>query len=259
MNPNGQHGGLPTPKLAVAYLHPGDVSAAFTMSLMKMMLHEAYRAGVPPLLVANRCASGNLVQGRNEVVQQVLDGTKCEWLLFIDSDMGFAPDSAARLLDAADRRKRPVMGGLCFAVKRTGSDAETHAERFECLPTVYQYRELPDRVGFQVVEDYERDAVVQVGATGAAFLLMHRSALEKVRERYGDRWFDRIPHELPKPNGTLFSEDMSFCIRVAGVDLPLFVHTGVKTCHDKGGRFYDEAEWDRQLLLARESVGAAVA
>lgn len=240
--------------MAVAYLHPGDVSAAFTMSLLKLMLHETFRVGMPPLVIANRCASGNIVGGRNEVAQQFLDGTKCEWLLFVDSDMGFAPDSLERLLHAADRRERPVVGGLCFAVKRTGTDSETHAERFECMPTLYAWREFEDRAGFQVVEDYERDAMVLVSATGAAFVLIHRSALVKIRAQYGDRWFDRIPHELPKPHGTLFSEDMSFCIRVAGVDLPLYVHTGVKTCHDKGGRFYDEAEWDAQLarLRARE-------
>jgi hypothetical protein len=249
----------PEPKVAVAYLHPGEVSAAFSMSLLKLMLHETFRTGMPPLVVANRCASGNIPAGRNEITAQVLDGTDCEWLLFIDADMGFAPDSLERLL-AEGSAERPVIGGLCFAVKRTATDPETHAERFQCMPTLYAWREFPDRVGFQVVENYERDAMVLVGATGAAFLLIHRSVLEKIREVYGDRWFDRIPHELPKPHGTLFSEDMSFCIRVAGVDAPLYVHTGVKTCHDKGGRFYDEAEWDAQMrLLAPAEPVAAVA
>ena len=254
MNPNNQHGGIPEPKVAVAYLHPGEVSAAFTMSLLKLVLHETFMSGMPPLVIANRCASGNIVAARNEVVQQFLDSSKCEWLLFVDSDMGFAPDSLSRLVEAADKRERPVVGGLCFAVRRTGTDPETHAERFQCSPTVYRWREFEDRVGFEVVEDYERDAMVSASATGAAFVLIHRSALVKIRDAYGDRWFDRIPHEKPLPHGTLFSEDMSFCIRVAGVDLPLFVHTGVKTCHDKGGRFYDEAEWDAQLARLGVSV-----
>lgn len=230
------------------------------MSLLKMMLHETFRAGFPPLVIANRCATGNIVAGRNEVVQQFLDGTEIDWLLFSDSDMGFAPDSAEKLIASADPAERPVVGGLCFAVRRIGTDLDTHAERFACAPTVYVWREFEDRAGFQVVENYERDSLVESSATGAAFVLIHRSVLEQIRERYGDRWFDRIPHEKPKPHGTLFSEDMSFCIRVAGVDHPLYVNTAVKTCHDKGGMFFDEDAYDRQQALAAPAPAhAAVA
>jgi hypothetical protein len=248
----------PQPHVAVAYLHPGEVSAAFSMSLLKLMLHETFRAGFPPLVIANRCASGNIVAGRNEVAQQFLDGTSVEWLLFVDSDMGFAPDSVEKLIASAHPKDRPVVGGLCFAVKRTGTDPDTHAERFACAPTVYVWREFEDRAGFQVVEDYERDAMVLTSATGAAFVLIHRTVLEAIREAYGDHWFDRIPHEKPRPHGTLFSEDMSFSIRVAGVDCPMYVNTAVKTCHDKGGMFFDEQAWDRQqALVAPVSTAAA--
>ena len=254
----------PTLDVAIAYLHPGQVSAAFSLSLLKLMLHETYRTGVPPFVIANRCGAGNLVEGRNQAVSHMLDSTTCNWLLFTDSDMGFGADAVERLLEVADPVARPVVGGLCFALRRVGTDQETQAEEFRCEPTVYHWRELEDRDGFEVVEDYERDAVVQVGATGAAFLLMHRSVLERIRARYGDRWFDRVPHTKRNDAGAvvfsaLFSEDISFCIRVAGVDRPLFVHTGVRTCHDKGGRFYDEAEWDRQLLLAGPRPAEALA
>lgn len=242
----------PTLDVAIAYLHPGQVSAAFSLSLLKLMLHETYRTGVPPFVLANRCGAGNIVEGRNEAVAHVVDNTDCNWLLFVDSDMGFGADALERLLEVGDAAVRPVVGGLCFAVRRLGTDPETQAERFGCEPTVYRWRELADRDGFEVVEDYERDAVVPVAATGAAFLLIHRSALERIRARYGDHWFDRVPHAKRDASGavvwsTVFSEDISFCIRTAGVDLPLFVHTGVRTCHDKGGRFYDESEWDAQL------------
>lgn len=238
---------VPRPNTVVAYLHPGEVSWSFHRSIDEMKWWEFARTGVPPIEIANRCSSGNIPAGRNEITQQFLDHTEADWLLFVDADMGFAADSLERLLKSASPKDRPVVGGLCFAVKRTGTDPTTHAERFQCMPTLYTWHELPDRAGFAVIEDYERDAMVLVSATGAAFLLIHRQVLVDIREQYGDHWFDRIPHELPKPHGTLFSEDMSFCIRVAGVDVPLYVNTAVKTSHDKGGRFYDEAEWDQQL------------
>lgn len=246
------------PDVAIGYLHPGEVSAAFHISMLKLMVHETARTGVPPFILANRCASGAIIAGRNDVTRDFLDRTKADWLWFVDADMGFAPDALERLLASAHRYDRPVMGALCFGLRREGTDPQTHAERFRTFPTVYVWRELEDRVGFQVVADYKRDAVSVVSATGAACILIHRDVLEKIRSQHGDEWFSAITH----PTGpTTFSEDMSFCIRVAAADFPLHVDTSVKTCHDKGGVFCDEWVFDRQQALdvpsAAQQVGAA--
>ena len=234
------------PKVAVAFLHPGDVSAAFSMSLLKLMLHETVRTGVPPFVIEQRCGTLGLVAGRNDCVRHFLDGTNSQWLLFVDADMGFAPDSVERLLRSAHRNERPVMGGLCFGMRRETPDPENHAERFRYFPTIYGWREFHDRVGFEVMADYPRDEVVPVSATGAAFILIHRSVLEKIRERDGDNWFSQVTHPI---GPTTFSEDMSFCVRAAACDFPLHVDTSVKICHDKGGIFLDERAWDRQQAL----------
>jgi hypothetical protein len=53
-------------------------------------------------------------------------------------------------------------------------------------------------------------------------------------------WFDTIRH----PKGAHFSEDLAFCIRLAACGIPLHVHTGIRTTHDKGGVFLDEAHYD---------------
>jgi hypothetical protein len=243
------------PQLAVAYVHPGDVSHAFHMSLLKLMLHETARVGMPPFVLAQRCGTLGVVQGRNDTTRDFLDKTNSRWLLWIDADMGFPPDTFEQLVESADRKERPVMGGLCFGLRREHTDPDTQAERFRTFPTVYGWREFPDRVGFEVWVDYPRDQVVPVSATGAACILVHRSALEKVRERDGDNWFTQVVHPL---GPTTFSEDMSFCIRLAAADVPIHVNTAVKTCHDKGGVFLDETAWDRQQILdAPESVTTA--
>jgi hypothetical protein len=62
------------------------------------------------------------------------------------------------------------------------------------------------------------------------------------RAEYGDRWFDRVDH----PDGARFSEDLSFFVRVAGVDAPAYVHTGIPTSHAKGGVYLREAEFRAQ-------------
>lgn len=244
------------PVTAVGYIHPGDVSAAFHISLLKLMLHETGRTGVPPFILANRCASGRIIDGRNEVTRDFLDRTRAEWLWFIDADMGFAPHTLERLLASAHRNDRPVMGGLCFGLRREGTDPDTHAERFRTFPTVYVWREWDDRVGFQIVADYKRNAVSVVSATGAACILIHRDVLVSIRDQFGDEWFSAITH----PKGpTTFSEDMSFCIRVAAVDIPIHVDTSVKTCHDKGGVFCDEWVFDRQQALDAPPAAEPVA
>lgn len=232
------------PNLAIGYIHPGDVSAAFTMSLVKLMVYESARSGVPPFVIANRVASGRIVEGRNEVAQQFLDHTKAEWLLVVDSDMGFAMDTAERLIGSAHKKDRPIVGALCFGMRRERGNDETHAEKFRTFPTVYVWRETPDTHGFQVIPDYPRDQMVLVSATGAACVLIHRSVLERVRDKYGDEWFSEIKTDKAK-----FSEDMSFFIRAQACDVPVHVHTGVKTCHDKGGVFLDEETFDRQQAL----------
>ena len=108
-----------------------------------------------------------------------------------------------------------------------------------------------DEVGFTVMHMYPPDEVVQVSGTGAACLLIHREALKKVRAEYGDQWFSEITHPTGlKGKPRMFSEDLSFCIRLQGVGVPIHVNTAVKTTHEKGGIFLDEEMYDRQQWAA---------
>ncbi len=150
--------------------------------------------------------------------------------------------------------------GLCFALRRVEA-GPAHSERFGIIPTLYNWREEPDEAGFQPIADYPRDALARVGATGAAFILIHRSALAKIRKRDGDAWFDPIKHPTAgkhgKPRG--FSEDLSFCIRLAAADVPLHVDTSVKSVHHKGGVFLDEDQYLGQRLPEVEPEPVATA
>lgn len=217
---------------------------------MRLLVFEMAQGRMPPAVIAQRCASGQLVEARNEVVEYFLDNTPCDWLAFIDSDMGFEADTVEQLIGSANEVDAPVVGALCFGLKKAGiEDAGLQAVKFHQFPTIYLWREDDDSVGFQIVPDYPRDALVQCSATGAACFVAHRSALEAMRTKFGDNWFTKITHPKPAPNGTLFSEDLSFFLRLAALDLPLFVNTGVKTSHDKGGVFLTEETWDTQQLI----------
>lgn len=236
-----------THPVALAIVHPGDVTATFDYSKDRLIVYEIGRTGQVLVQIRERCASGQLVEARNETVAYFLDHTPCEWFWPVDVDMGFPPDALQRLLASADPIERPVVGALCFGLKKHGDRDDTQAQILRCFPTLYYFQELEDEVGFAVMADYPRDALVQVSATGAACFIAHRSVLTEMRERDGDNWFSPVIH----PKGpTKFSEDLSFFSRVAAAGFPTFVDTSVKTSHDKGGVFLTEEAWDAQQALS---------
>ncbi len=231
--------------VAVGFLDAGEWSACFGMSLIDLYLVDAHgaRRMVPHgKQLRKQAMAGGISAGRNEIARKFL-ATECEWLFMVDTDMGFSPDTVEALIAAADPLTRPVVGGLCFKLHSEGP-GPFHGERYAILPTAFAWVETSDTVGFAPLRSLPEDTLMEVSATGAACMIIHRSALELVRTRYGEKWFDPVEH----PTGpTTFSEDLSFCIRLAAVDLPIFVHTGVGTTHDKGGIFLDREAFDRQF------------
>ena len=171
----------------------------------------------------------------------MLDESKATWLFMVDSDMGFDPDTVDRLVESAGT-DHPVVGGLAFALKTDGRSS-LHGIKYRPVPTLYDWVEDDKVAGFTPRLEYPRGELVKVAATGGACLLIRRDALAAVRDKYGDVWFDTIRHK----KGGHFSEDLSFCIRLAGVDIATHVDTGIRTTHDKGGVFVDEAFFDAHM------------
>jgi hypothetical protein len=219
-------------RVQLAYLHAHSVSHSWHESMMRLLGYDAAHhsrlcdTGGPFMI---RCDAGGLVESRNLAVTRFLDETPHEWLMFVDTDMGFHPDAVDRLVDAADPVARPVVGGLCFALREFKYDG-MGGRRCLPVPTLYRWaRTEAGHVGFTTRWDVPDDAVVQVAGTGAAFLLLHRGVLEKLRAEHGDTWFDQVRYG----DGRLVSEDLSLCWRLNQAGIPVFVHTGVKTTHHK--------------------------
>ena len=240
--------------VSVGFLHPGRFQACFAQSLMDLMFFDASHkqriTSHPFGQIAKEGHASRIHVGRNEIVQSFLDDSDAEWLFFIDADMGFSPTVVEDLIDAADPKERPVVGGLCFGQKTDGT-GEFHAQRARQIPTIFTMAETVDEVGFVPMLHYPRNELVKCDATGAACVLIHRSILELIREQYGESWFSLMEISKGKRGRTEFSEDMSFCVRVIAVGKSVYVHTGVKTTHDKGGIFLDETTYDLQQVTRR--------
>lgn len=226
-------------RVQAAYLHAHHVSHSWHESMMRLIAHDVFHeqrlvATGGPFMI--RADSAGLVEGRNLGARRFLDETEHEWLWWVDTDMGFLPDTVDRLLAAADPAARPVVGALCFALREVAYDGYG-GRRVQPVPVLLDQARDPDgHVGFSTRWAYPPDTLVQVAGTGSACILIHRSALEKVRAEHGDAWYDQVRYGDGRP----VSEDLSFCARLGLAGIPVFVHTGVKTTHHK--QFWVSAE-----------------
>lgn len=207
--------------VVIAYIHPGQVSSYFAESMIATLFYD--RMGRRPPRVANvyqEWSSANVSASRNIVTQRFLDKNDADWLLWVDADMQWSPFDVDVLLDTADPKTMPVIGGLCFGMN--------HGKPF---PTIYHFAEIDGQLTTIRVPRYEPDAVMQVAATGAAFLLIHRSALQSMADRTFNEAF---PFFQETQNGKdPVGEDLTFCLRLAALGIPVHVHTGVKIGHHK--------------------------
>lgn len=218
-------------KVVLGYCSPQDVKADFMESMLYLQMFDF--AGAKRLVDGGGMlpirAGVNLAGPRNEMVKKFL-AYGADWLLMVDSDMIFMPDLLERLLEHADPDEAPIVGGLCFGFDGDG----------EVQPTLYGF--VGDENNPQVVRYHEwpPDAMMQVAATGAAGLLVHRGVFAKMADfehpsRPGKRgfndafpWFQELEHD-----GRPVSEDIGFCWRAGLLSIPVYVNTAVQLGHVK--------------------------
>jgi GT2 family glycosyltransferase len=241
----------PSNQVVYGYLRPTSVHGDFMESLLDLLDYDRSHAR----RIAGRLgfrSSANLASGRNAIVKHFLESSDAGWLLMLDTDMVFAPDTLERLLEHADPVTAPIVGALCF-----GFD-----EMLDVQPTLFGLEEDPEHPGdpshFLVTRhhDWTPESMYPVAGTGAAALLMHREALEKVRaDQYSVAypWFQELEH-----NGQAVGEDLGFCFRAVQSGYPIYVNTAVQVGHVKDRVLTAETFYLSRGLLAPTHPGAAV-
>jgi cephalosporin hydroxylase len=213
----------------IGYLHGDTVSYSWHHSLDADRDNDLNVIAKRSLNIP--CGSGVLITPmRNYMAKLFLEGTSHEWLLICDTDMGFEPDAVHKLLASADPIDRPIVGGLCFAAMTANYDG-MGGWRQAIVPTMYKIGDVvgSDQKRFCFYGPYERNAVLRVAATGTAFLLVHRSVFERLREIHGNEWFSQVRDE----SGDTVGEDLAFCLRATAAGFRAYVNTGVRTSHHK--------------------------
>lgn len=235
-------------KVCIGYPHLNDFGANFVESTLRMIAydkqhgdHLMHNSGLVNngALVPVWGRSVELSHARNQGAAAFLSSGS-DWLLWIDTDMGFEQDALERLLEVADPVTAPIVGGLCFIETDYSHDFKGGLRSALC-PTLYDWAWIEPSSGmpgaYKMIPrlEWDRGKVTRVGATGTGFLLTHRSVYEKISDWLYEQgappniWFERIPG----PDGERCGEDVSFCLRAHQVGLPIHVHTGVEISHQK--------------------------
>jgi hypothetical protein len=236
--------------VSLAYVYDGaSVDYSFHKCLIELMGFDmasecrVMRGG----FVVMKCATNGLVEARNNAVKLFLEEDTADWLLWLDTDMGFAPDTLDRLMAVADPVSRPIVGALAFTSREDVPDG-LGGWRTAPTPTVFQWGERDGETGFVIDYDYPRDELVRCAGTGSACILIHRSVFEAVAAEVGPIWYDRF--ENPTSKDRYVGEDLSFCLRAVAAGFPVHVDTRVKTTHQKL-RWIGEEDYVESRVLDR--------
>jgi hypothetical protein len=209
-------------KVQIGYIDGGQVEGQFCADLFTIALGRTER--IDGLL---RVGGHLLSRQRNELVSSFLDRTTAPWLLMVDTDHRVPVAAFDKMIAAAHEVSAPVVSALCFAAypARPGDLYPT--------PVPAIYRHAPN-AQYLAMNDYPRDTLLKVDATGTGCLLMHRSALEKVREDRPEGMSPRWCFFIDGPVGEdWYSEDLSFMRRLEAAGVPIHAHTGAILPHLK--------------------------
>jgi hypothetical protein len=216
----------------------GEVTTTYCDTLI--WLYDHFRDKHPHIRFQHKFLSLSVLPFmRNLYASLVLQDESYTHLLFVDADMGFAPSLIEHMI-AADK---PVVGSM--APHRKFDLAKYYALRDQIAdPTVARLVAM-DYVNAgsilfdgaaakpgetRSIENLTIDGpCIRVSKTGAGVLLIHRSALERLKERYPELWCTHIAdtyanfgltkgvlqcfEPMPNEHGLYGGEDAAFCRR----------------------------------------------
>lgn len=152
---------------------------------------------------------------RNECIQRMSG----DWIIFVDDDMTWQPDAFARLIATQRKFDLDMVGALCFQ----------RGEPYQ--PTMYM-REQPTSGNYVFLESWEDGEIVEVDATGMAFVLITKRLLEAIAGEfppYEERMRRRASYFRWDERG--YGEDLTFCQDAKKAGARIFVDTSIKTGH----------------------------
>lgn len=180
------------------------------------LVHNDWTWIPPGRYISRSIIQGNILPLQRNAAVQRMGG---DWLMFIDDDMIWQPDMIGRLVASREEVDADIMGGLCF---RRSAPYQ---------PTLFM-REGPTSGAYNYLEDWDTD-VVEVDATGMAFVIIHKRVFEMIAGGPMPPYDVRTqmnPPEFFRWTG-MFGEDLQFCQDAKAAGARIFVDTRVQIGH----------------------------
>ncbi len=226
----------------------GLVAQGYMESVIRLMVHAAGQ-GVEVTLAMNGHDS-LVTRSRNTLVSAFLDMRQATHLLFVDADICFRPEDVMRLL----RFDEEVVAGM-YPVKnidwpllrqRVASGGPGAASVAQWQEMGLNFVGMPLPAGAPGRED--RDGFVTGSYAGTGFMLIRRSAFERMIAAYPDTHYDAA-HLYPRQanpsknqyalfdcmiepeSKTYLSEDFAFCRRWRKTGGKIWLDTQCRLTH----------------------------
>ena len=204
--------------VAIAWCDNGMVDGKFMQGVTDVMLHSG--ANVVTTL---RSQGNQIARQRDKVINYWYDNNKSDWLFWVDSDVVVSPDTFNILWDSKDVKERPIVSGVYFTTDQPEEPLMTP------LPTLFNFVNTDEAVGVARIHPMPKNQLIQIGAAGMGFVLMHRSVVERIREVIPEApLFSDIGH-----GKNFLGEDIYFFALCDKADIPVWAHTGATAPHMK--------------------------
>jgi hypothetical protein len=228
----------------------GQVSSLYLASMLKLQSHLRGYANIRMKLELDD-GDALITRSRANLVARFLDDPEATHLLFIDADIGFEPDQVIRLLVYnAD------VSAAVYPIKRIDWD--------KVRRTIDARRPNPAAASLHYVLEVEdpanmvpQDGFIKGRYAGTGFLMVRRSVLEAMCERYkalkfrSDHCYADPLRESPnrfalfdclidERTGAYLSEDFSFCKRWADMGGEIWLDLQSRLNHVGPTTFYGD-------------------
>jgi len=224
--------------VSIGWCDNGMTDGKFTEGLLAVVL-AGPGLGMP-ISTSIRVQGNQIARQRQALLDHWYDKTKTDWLLWVDSDVVINSDIWKLLHDTADSKTHPMVSGIYFISKNTDGS----------LP-------IPMPVIFDDVDEYTVkyhhplpvNEVLKIDMAGMGLVIMHRSVVTKLREKYGTEV--SFFAENDQKNDKFVGEDISFFRKCKALEIPLYAHTGAIAKHMKTTTWdydYYSLYWSMQLL-----------
>lgn len=209
----------PNDQIMLTWCDNGGVDGKFMEGVVYSLLTSNL-----PITSAQRVQGNQIGRQRETAFNTWHKKTNYDWILWVDSDIVLTNDALDKVWKAADKIGKPVVSGTYFISKQMESSV------MEPMPALFNAHP-EDKYIMQYVHPLIPDQLIQVDFAGFGFLLMHRSAADKMREFHGDK--PLFLETSDGDDGKFIGEDIQFFMNMKEAGVPLYAHTGATVKHMK--------------------------